>query len=33
MNTPTVLLTSSPYLWIDQNPAGGNKFYRALLLP
>ncbi|HAO78570.1 MAG TPA: hypothetical protein DCQ92_06255 [Verrucomicrobia subdivision 3 bacterium] len=29
----TVLLTSSPYLWIDQNPASGNKFYRALLLP
>jgi NHL repeat len=29
----TVLLTSSPYLWIDQNPVSGNKFYRALLLP
>jgi len=29
----TVLLTSSPYLWIDQNPTSGNKFYRALLLP
>ena len=29
----TVLLTSSPYLWIDQNPASGNTFYRALLLP
>jgi hypothetical protein len=29
----TVLLTSSPYLWIDQNPAGGNTFYRALMLP
>ena len=29
----TVLLTSSPYLWIDQNPVGGNKFYRAVLLP
>ncbi|MDR3572362.1 MAG: hypothetical protein P4L50_00735 [Anaerolineaceae bacterium] len=29
----TVLLTSSPYLWIDQNPASGNKFYRASLLP
>lgn len=29
----TVLLTSSPYLWIDQNPVGGNKFYRALQLP
>jgi len=29
----TVLLTSSPYLWLDQNPIAGNKFYRALLLP
>jgi hypothetical protein len=29
----TVLLTSSPYLWIDQNPIAGNKFYRAFLLP
>ena len=29
----TLLLTSSPYLWIDQNPVAGNKFYRALLLP
>ena len=29
----TVLLTSSPYLWIDQNPVSGNKFYQALLLP
>lgn len=29
----TLLLTSSPYLWIDPNPASGNKFYRALLLP
>jgi hypothetical protein len=29
----TVLLTSSPYLWIDQNPITGNSFYRALLLP
>jgi hypothetical protein len=29
----TVLLSSSPYLWIDQNPIAGNKFYRALLLP
>jgi hypothetical protein len=29
----TVLLNSSPYLWIDQNPVAGNKFYRALLLP
>ena len=29
----TVLLPSSPYLWIDQNPVSGKKFYRALLLP
>jgi sugar lactone lactonase YvrE len=29
----TILLNSSPYLWIDQNPLSGNKFYRALLLP
>lgn len=29
----TLLLTSSPYLWIDQNPVSGNKFYRAWLLP
>ena len=29
----TVLLTSSPYLWLDPNPVSGNKFYRAQLLP
>lgn len=29
----TILLTSSPYLWIDQNPIAGNKYYQALLLP
>jgi sugar lactone lactonase YvrE len=29
----TLLLTSSPYLWIDQNPVSGSKFYRAFLLP
>jgi hypothetical protein len=29
----TILLTSSPYLWFDQNPVSGNKFYRVLLLP
>lgn len=29
----TLLLTSSPYLWFDQNPVSGNKFYRAMLLP
>jgi hypothetical protein len=28
-----VLLSSSPYLWIDQTPVSGNKFYRAVLLP
>jgi hypothetical protein len=29
----TLLLNSSPYIWIDQNPVAGNKFYRAFLLP
>jgi hypothetical protein len=29
----TILLTASPYLWIDTNPIAGNQFYRALLLP
>jgi hypothetical protein len=29
----TILLSSSPYLWFDQNPVAGNRFYRALLLP
>ncbi len=29
----TVLLTASPYLWLDQNAVGGEKFYRAFLLP
>jgi hypothetical protein len=29
----TLLLNSSPYLWIDQNPVSGRNFYRALLLP
>jgi hypothetical protein len=29
----TLLLNSSPYLWIDQNALIRNKFYRALLLP
>ena len=29
----TLLLTSTPYLWIDPNPVNGNKFYRAVLLP
>ena len=29
----SLLLTTSPYLWIDQNPVSGSKFYRALLIP
>ena len=29
----TVLINSSPYLWIDQNPIAGNKFYRAVTMP
>jgi hypothetical protein len=29
----TILLTSSPYLWFDQNGLGQKKFYRAFLLP
>ena len=29
----TILLTSSPYLWVDQNPVSESKFYRAFLLP
>ena len=29
----TLLLTGSPYLWIDQNAIGQRKFYRAYLLP
>lgn len=28
----TVLLTSSPYLWVDTNPVGGKQFYRAALV-
>lgn len=28
-----LLLTSSPYLWIDPHAAGSKKFYRAFLLP
>jgi hypothetical protein len=31
--TGTLLLNSSPYLWIDQNPVNGSNFYRAVLLP
>lgn len=29
----TLLLTSSPFLWIDKNPVRGTRFYRAYLLP
>jgi hypothetical protein len=29
----TLLLTSSPYQWIDQNALGRKKLYRAFLLP
>lgn len=29
----TLVLSSNPYLWIDQNPISGNKFYQAVLLP
>jgi len=29
----TLLLTSSPYLWVDTNPVAGTKFYRAVLVP
>ena len=32
-NVTTLLLRTSPYLWIDQNPVAGNKYYRAILLP
>jgi hypothetical protein len=28
-----VLLTSSPYQWIDQASSGQKKFYRTFLLP
>jgi hypothetical protein len=30
--TATMLLNSSPYLWIDQNPVSENKYYRAVIL-
>jgi sugar lactone lactonase YvrE len=29
----TLLLTVSPYLWIDDNAVSGNKYYRAVMLP
>ena len=31
--TATLLLNSSPYFWVDQNPVSGNKYYRAVMLP
>jgi hypothetical protein len=37
MNTWTtktmLLLTASPYLWVDQEPVNGRNFYRAVMLP
>jgi len=30
--TATVLLNSSPHLWIDQNPVSESKYYRAVML-
>jgi hypothetical protein len=33
VNVATVVLTTSPYLWIDPSPIAGNKFYRAILQP
>ena len=29
----TLLLTTGPYFWVDQNPVAGNKYYRAVQLP
>lgn len=29
----TILLNTSPYLWIDSSPVTSNQFYRAFLLP
>jgi hypothetical protein len=29
----TLVLTASPYLWIDQAPVSGDKYYRAAMLP
>jgi hypothetical protein len=29
----TVLLTTSPYLWMDQEAVNGHNFYRAVMLP
>jgi hypothetical protein len=29
----TLLLNSSPYLWIDTSSVAGNRFYRAFLMP
>lgn len=33
VNATTVVLSTSPYLWIDPTPIAGNKFYRAILQP
>ena len=32
-SSATLLLDSSPYFWVDKNPANGNKYYRAVMLP
>lgn len=32
-NETTLVLASSPFLWIDQNAVGGSKMYRAVMLP
>jgi len=29
----TLVLPSSPYFWVDQNPVAGSKYYRAVMLP
>jgi hypothetical protein len=33
VSAATVLLNTSPYLWIDNNPVADKKFYRAVLQP
>jgi hypothetical protein len=33
MTNATVRINSSPYLWIDTNGIGRNRFYRAMMLP
>lgn len=32
-NETSILLTESPYLWIDKSGASNRKFYRAMMLP